>query len=60
MKYWTNEKMIIKASHMSNAQGNQKKPSKYGRGGKANVKVAIVRYIIFFPFIQYVIFMECA
>ncbi len=52
--------MIIKAFHMSNAQGNQKKPSKYGWGGKAGAEVAIVKYIIFFPFIEYVIFMECA
>jgi hypothetical protein len=43
MKYWTNEKTIVKASTMSNARGNQKKLSKYGRGGKASVEDTMVR-----------------
>ncbi len=30
MKYWIDEKTIIKASHMSNVQGNQRKANKYG------------------------------
>jgi hypothetical protein len=47
MRYWTNEKTIIKASHMSNAQGNQKKASKYGRGGKTIAKLTIVRLFNF-------------
>jgi hypothetical protein len=47
MKYWTNEKTIIKASHISDVQGDQKKASKYGRGGKATAEVAIVRFCNF-------------
>jgi len=34
MKYLIDEKTILKALTMFNAQGNKKKPSKYGRGGK--------------------------
>ncbi len=30
IRYWIDEKTIIKAFHMSNAQGNQKKTNKYG------------------------------
>jgi hypothetical protein len=42
MKYWINEKTVIKASHMSNAQGNQKKPSKYKHGGRTGIEATLV------------------
>jgi hypothetical protein len=35
VKYWTNEKTIIKARSTCVAQRNQRMPSKYGRGGEA-------------------------
>jgi hypothetical protein len=34
VKYWINEKTIIKASTMNEALENQKQMSKYGQGGK--------------------------
>jgi hypothetical protein len=43
MKYLIDEKTIVKALTMFNAQGNKKKPSKYGRGGKASAEAAMVR-----------------
>ncbi len=44
MKYWMDEKIIVKVSTMSNTRGNQKKPSKYGR--HAGVEAALVRSFI--------------
>jgi hypothetical protein len=59
MAYWTDEKTIVKARNMCDAQGNQKRPSKYGRGGKALVEALLVRIPCKFMNLSYVLLLVC-
>jgi len=59
MAYWTNEKTIVKVGSMCDAQGNQKRPSKYGRGGKALAEALLVRIPCKFMNLYYVLLLVC-
>jgi hypothetical protein len=59
MAYWTNEKTIVKVGSMCDAQGNQKRPSKYGRGGKTLVEALLVRISCRFMNLSYVLLLVC-